>query len=65
MVELSVSTKKELTIKENKLFGFIKSCSVPSGAPIEKEGWKKILEYLIENAEEIYENIIRLERILI
>ena len=26
MVELSVSTKKELTIKENKLFGFIKSC---------------------------------------
>ena len=32
MVELFVSTKKELTVKENKLFGFIKSCSVPYGA---------------------------------
>lgn len=32
MVELSVSTKKELTIKENKLFGFLKSCDVPYGA---------------------------------
>ena len=32
MVELFVSTKKELTLAENKLFGFIKSCCVPYGA---------------------------------
>ncbi len=31
MVELSVSTKKELTIKENKLFEYIKSTEKLSG----------------------------------
>lgn len=31
--ELFIDTKKELTIKENKLFGFIKSINFSSGAP--------------------------------
>lgn len=33
MVELSISTKKELTIKENKLFEFIKSTETQDGGP--------------------------------
>ena len=32
MVELFVSTKKELTVEDNKLFKFLKTCSVPFGA---------------------------------
>jgi hypothetical protein len=31
---------------------------------MEKKGWRKILEYLIENANEIYEDILGLERSL-
>ena len=31
--ELFIDTKKELTIKGNKLFGFIKSINFSSGAP--------------------------------
>ncbi len=31
---------------------------------MEKEGWKRILEYLIENANEIYENLTKLEKVL-
>jgi hypothetical protein len=36
-----------------------------TGAPIENECWKKILEYLIENAEEIYGNLIKIESIVV
>ena len=32
---------------------------------MEKEGWRNILEYLIENANEIYEDILGLEKGLI
>jgi len=31
---------------------------------MEKEGWKKVLKYLIENGKEIYEEILGLEKSL-
>ena len=31
---------------------------------MEKESWRKILAYLIENAGEIYEDLVKIEKII-
>lgn len=34
------------------------------GAPLDKEGWRKVLEYLVENENEIYDELTKIRKYL-
>lgn len=50
--------------RKQKSTHFVGTFSFSNGAPTLKESWKKILEYLIENVDEVHEDILKIEKMI-